>query len=196
MRSLYWFGPLAAALLTAAPVWADPLPGEGSRGVRILEAEEPPPPPPPPPEEAAPPPPAPPPVRPLRGPVIKACDRPFAETDLRLDSAPGFEKALAAKLRGGQRVVVDLASPYGDKSPAPAPLAKWLGEITASGGQVEVKQYCEGTRSLLGKWLAELFSPKPNYAYRAARKYNAVLHADAVDHVITQVEFTPRGAAQ
>lgn len=197
MRVILWCGVAAAALVAAAPVMADPaaapLQGEESRGVRILAPDDTGPPPIPPKAPAATPPP---PKVPLRAPVIQACQRPFAAPDLKLDDKPGFERRLGGKLRLRRRVVVDLAVPYGEKAAAPAALAPWLAEIQASGGTVQVKPYCEGTRSLFGDWLAELFATKPANPYRAARRYDAVLHADALDHVITQVEFTPRGATK
>ena len=196
MRSVFWCGPLAAAAVAmatavSAQVATEPLPGEGSRGVRILEAEET--------EPALPAPPPDAPKRqtaPLRTPIIKFCERPFAAPDLRLSDGAGFDKALAAKLRTRKRVVVDLATPYGERDVAPAALTPWLGEVQASGGSVETKQYCDATRGALTSWLVQLFTPKPANPYRTARRYNVVLHADALDHVITQVEFTPRPVAR
>ena len=175
---------VVALALPGAVAVAQPLNSENSRGVRILEAE-------PEPAPAAKPvatPPAPP-------RVLKFCDRPFDKPDLTLASA-SIDKDLAAGLKTRKRVVVDLTKPYKNDDAAPAAIAPWLAEVKAGGGQVTVKEYCEAARGALGTWLAKLFSAKPAPAveplYRPARQYDVILHADALDKVITQVEFAPK----
>lgn len=128
------------------------------------------------------------------GSVIKECPRPFAEPDLSLAAATdGFDKALAGKLRSRHPVVVDLAQPYKLGAAPPPVLVPWFSEIKASGGTVEISQYCQGARGAFGNWLAKLFGPKPSTAYKVAQGYDAKLHVNAVDQVVTQVEFVRRG---
>lgn len=174
---------------TPMPVITD----ENARGMRILpaEAEAPPPAPPPP----APPPPAPPPR--ASGPpvpVVQLCSRPVAQPDLTFAEGRAFDRALARKLKAGGVVTIDLPQPYAEKGEAPGTLSNWLAQVQAGGGAVTVKQYCEAARGSLTDWVAGLFTPKPGGVYRPARAYDAVLHTDALDHVITQIEFTPRAA--
>ncbi len=190
-------GPQQAQPQTAPPVHTT------SRGVRVLEAEpepEPTPapqaapesPPPPPPVEAPPMEPAPPPPPPHA--VINFCPRPFDAPDLRLVAGTDFDHALAAALKSGNRVVVDVDKPFPDHAAPPAMLGRWLGEVRAAGGTVTTKQYCEAARGALGSWLADLAAKWGGNVYRPARAYDVIMHADALDHVITQVEFSPKAS--
>lgn len=135
--------------------------------------------------------PAPPPM------VIKPCPLPFAQADLRTDTS-GFDRKLRGKLKPQARtVIVTLAAPYPASAEAPAPLGPWLNEVKASDGNVTVLPYCtQMTRGFFGKLMASLFGDKPKAPYKTARGYDAVLHANALDNVITQVEFVPRKPAQ
>lgn len=128
-------------------------------------------------------------------PVLKACDRPVAKPTLRFTDPARFGQALKAKLRRGRAVVVDLDTPYPADNEAPLPLGAWLNEVKQSGGTVSVAPYCQKGRGL-GGFFAKLFGGGPAEPYRAARRYDAVLHVDAVDQVVTQVEFAPRKAGQ
>ena len=111
-----------------------------------------------------------------------------------MGESASFDKALKSKLRRGRNVVtLDLAKPYAINTSAPAPLGPWLEEIKSSGGIVAVKSYCEGGRGFFD-FLAKMFESKPQNAYKAVRRYDAMLHVDAVDQVVTQIEFTPRAA--
>jgi len=129
-------------------------------------------------------------------PIIKLCSRPFAKPDLRLDV--DFDRRLGRQLRAQKALVIDLPQPYPERAAPPAALTPWLSEVEASGGTITVKQYCSAARGGLGSWLAKIGrvlrgnATAPN-RYAAARNYNVVLHSDALDKVITQVEFTPRG---
>lgn len=139
--------------------------------------------------------PAPPAPARLTAPVIKPCPRPFATPDLALGATPRFEKALRTRLAARRgRVVVDLAQPYAAGADAPAALAPWLEEVKASGGIVSVDQYCRRGRGAFGNFLKTLLGGASRNPYKAARSYDAVLHADALDMVVTQVEFVPRAA--
>lgn len=127
-------------------------------------------------------------------PVIKPCARPVASPDLQLP-ARNFDRQLAAKLRTGQAVSIDLATPFPQKETPPAPLNRWLIEVRNGGGEVAVEQYCDAGKGILGGWLAKLFGTADKEAiYKPARGYDAVLHADALDRVVTQVEFMPKAA--
>ncbi len=132
---------------------------------------------------------------PASPPVLKACDRPVAKPTLRFTDPARFDQALKAKLRRGRVVVVDLDTPYPADNEAPLPLGTWLNEVKQSGGTVSVAPYCQKGRGL-GGFFAKLFGGGPAEPYRAARRYDAVLHVDAVDQVVTQVEFAPRKAGQ
>jgi hypothetical protein len=185
---------------------ATPLPNVQGRGVRIVPADAPPP---------APVAPTPQPFKseapaavskpkpiaapgnrpPLPAPVIKPCARPIATPTLRFSDPSRFDRALKPKLRGSRSVSVDIESPYPAKNEAPAPLGAWLNEIKQSGGQVTVSTYCEGGRGF-GSFLARIFGGPPAEPYRAARRYDATLYVDAVDQIVTQVQFTPRKAAR
>lgn len=123
--------------------------------------------------------------------VLKACDRPVARPSLHFANPAGFDRALRGKLRRGKSVTVDLEIPYPADNEAPAPLGAWLNEVQKSGGLVTVAPYCQKGRGF-GDFFAKLFGGGPAEPYRAARRYDAVLHVDAVDQVVTQVEFTPR----
>lgn len=125
--------------------------------------------------------------------VLKACDRPVAKPTLRFADPARFDRALKGALRRGKTVVVDLDSPYPVANEAPAPLGAWLNEVEKSGGMVTVSPYCQKGRGL-GGFLAKLFGGGPADPYKAARAYDAVLHVDAVDQIVTQVEFAPRKA--
>jgi len=137
---------------------------------------------------------APAPIRHPQAPVIVVhfCSRPFSAPDLTLDASTDFERSLSRALRSKKRVVVDLSQTYPDKSPPPGALSPWLSEVKSAGGTVTVKQYCDAARGSLSSWFAEVFGGHPGSIYRPARQYDAILHADALDHVITQVEFTPK----
>ncbi len=183
-----------------------PLSGVNERGVRIIAPDAPPPAPvaptqqPPKPATPAaiskPKPTTVPGARPpLPLPVIKACTRPIANPTLRFSDPTRFDRALKAKLRGSRTVAVDIDSPYPAKNEAPAPLGAWLNEIKQSGGQVSVSTYCEGGRGF-GNFLARIFGGPSAGPYKAARRYDATLYVDAIDQIVTQVQFTPRKAAR
>jgi hypothetical protein len=126
--------------------------------------------------------------------VIKGCVRPIADPDLRVDAAADLQKQLKPRLRTHQRVVLDLIAPYTPQGGPPSGLAPWLDAVKGSGGTVSVAQYCEMTRGF-GDWLARMFATAPRDAsrsYSAARGYDVILHADALDRTVTQVEFVPR----
>lgn len=186
----------ALSISLAQPVTAvaqqnAPSSGAMGRGVRIIAPEETPPPPPPPPANtpsAAKPAPV---VSPTVPSVLKACVRPIADPTLRLSDGTGFDRSLRLRLRRGGLVTVDLATPYAASDPAPAPIGAWLGEIKASGGTVNTSAYCVKGRGL-GGFFAQLFASKPAEPYKAARRYDATLHVDALDQTVTQVSFTPR----
>jgi hypothetical protein len=127
--------------------------------------------------------------------VLKACDRPVAKPTLRFSDPARFDRALKGKLRRGKTVVVDLDSPYPVANEAPAPLGAWLNEIEKSGGMVTVAPYCQKGRGF-GGFFAKLFGGGPAEPYKAARTYDAVLHVDSVDQIVTQVEFAPRKASK
>lgn len=128
-------------------------------------------------------------------PVLKSCDRPVAKPTLRFTDPARFDQALKAKLRRGRAVVVDLDTPYPADNEAPLPLGAWLNDVKQSGGAVSVAPYCQKGRGF-GGFFAKLFGGGPAEPYKAARRYDAVLHVDAVDQVVTQVEFAPRKAGQ
>ncbi|WP_088190808.1 hypothetical protein [Sphingobium sp. Z007] len=128
-------------------------------------------------------------------PVLKACDRPVAKPTLRFTDPARFDRALKGKLRRGRPVVVDLDTPYPADNEAPLPLGAWLNEVKQSGGTVSVAPYCQKGRGF-GGFFAKLFGGGPAEPYKAARRYDAVLHVDAVDQVVTQVSFAPRKAGQ
>lgn len=189
----------ANALAQQGNVPTPPEPGAAGRGVRIVPAE-----PVSPPPVANPPQPvapvanavvADPAVAPgLAAPVaLKPCARPESRPTLRFDQPDGFDSRLRSKLRRGRTVVVDLANPYPADREAPLPLGAWLNEVKQSGGAVEVLPYCVKGRGL-GGFFAKLFGGGPAEPYKAARRYDAVLHVDALDQVVTQVSFTPRKA--
>ena len=125
-------------------------------------------------------------------PIIKPCDRPYAQTALRLDTDTRFARSLERIMKLRKPFVVDLAVPYASGGEIPAQLAPWLSEIKSSGGSVTVANYCNNTRGGFGNWLSRLFGGDPGKMYRPARLYDAVLHANSVDRVVTQVEFLPR----
>jgi hypothetical protein len=128
-------------------------------------------------------------------PVLKSCDRPFAKPTLRFAEPEGFDTTLRAALRRGRPVVIDLATPYPADREAPAPLGAWLNEVKQSGGIVSTAPYCQKGRGL-GGFFAKLFGGGPAEPYKAARRYDAVLHVDAVDQAVTQIEFAPRKAVK
>lgn len=128
-------------------------------------------------------------------PVLTACDRPVATPALRFSEQAQFDRLLRKKLRTGRAVTVDMDTPYPADREAPLPLGAWLNEIKQSGGSVSVAPYCQKGRGL-GGFFAKLFGGGPARPYKAARRYDAVLHVDAVDQVVTQVEFTPRKVGQ
>jgi hypothetical protein len=127
--------------------------------------------------------------------VLKPCDRPVAKPTLRFSDPARFDRSLKAKLRRGKPVVVDLDAPYPVANEAPAPLGAWLNEIEKSGGMVTVSPYCQKGRGF-GGFFAKLFGGEPAEPYKAARVYDAVLHVDSVDQIVTQVEFAPRKASK
>lgn len=137
------------------------------------------------------------PSTPVAGPVIKFCNRPFAQPALKLGA--DLDRRLASELRARKTLVVDLPQPFPERAAPPAALAPWLSEVEAAGGTVTVKQYCSAAKGGLGSWLTKISrvlrgDGKTANPYAAARNYNVVLHADALDRVITQVEFTPKAA--
>ncbi len=191
-----------AALACAGAAFAQVTPpaGEGAppevpadantRGVRVLRPEAPPVP------DRVTPTPAPTPPAPTPTPLIKLCERPFTASDVRWDGVSRLDRELSRKLKQNKRVIVDLAQPYPERAAAPAGLTRWLSEVKRSGGSVTVKQYCKAARGGLGSWLAELAeSLGGGSTYRPARRYDVVLHTDALDKVVTQVEFVPRTTA-
>ena len=125
--------------------------------------------------------------------------RPVAAPDLRLGNDSVAASQLAARLRRGNRVSIELATPYPARAETPPPLSPWLSAVKASGGSVDIVPYCDkGSRGFF-KSLSALFGPAdPGKAYRPARNYNVVLHNDVRSRTITQVEFVPRmaGAAK
>ncbi len=130
----------------------------------------------------------------LPAPVIKSCARPIADPDLHVDAAADFQRQLRPRLRMRQRVVLDLSAPYAAQAAPPAGLAPWIDAVKGSGGSVSVAQYCQMTRGF-GDWLARMFATTPrdpSRAYDAAHGYDMILHADALDRTVTQVEFVPR----
>jgi hypothetical protein len=178
-----------------------PAAGASGRGVRILPAETPPPTPVTNPQQgvvpaanAVTPKPAPG-VGPAAPPVLKSCERPNARPTLRFTETEGFDATLRAALRRGRPVVVDLATPYPADREAPAPLGAWLNEVKQSGGTVSMAPYCQKGRGL-GGFFAKLFGGGPAEPYKAARRYDAVLHVDAVDQAVTQIAFAPRKAVK
>lgn len=201
MRRKLLFAALATGLAGAALAQtAQPVRGGSvrSRGVIILRPEAQPvsvPPSPPPagdPSASSRPVPKPP-----IAPVIKSCARPFPTPDVQLDDPAVFRAALAARLRQGGRVVVNLAKPYPEDKLPPDTLTPWFDEIRGSGGAVTVVSYCQQSRDAFGGLLARIFGGgnDPGRPYRAARRYDAVLHIDALDQAVTQVEFRPRAMA-
>ncbi|WP_420143893.1 hypothetical protein [Sphingobium sp.] len=128
-------------------------------------------------------------------PVLKSCDRPVARPTLRFGDPARFDSAFKAKLRGGRSVVVDIDTPYPADNEAPLPLGAWLNEVKQSGGTVTIAPYCVKGRGI-GGFFAKLFGGGPAEPYKAVRRYDAVLHVDAVDQNVTQIEFTPRKAAR
>jgi len=128
-------------------------------------------------------------------PVLKGCDRPIAKPTLRFANPASFDQAFKAKLRRGRAVVVDLDTPYPADKEAPLPLGAWLNEVKQSGGAVTVAAYCQKGRGF-GGFFTKLFGGPPAEPYKAIRRYDAVLHVDAVDQVVTQVEFAPRKVGQ
>lgn len=128
-------------------------------------------------------------------PVLKSCDRPVRKPTLRFGDGVAFDQALKSKLRRGRTVVVDMDTPYAADREAPLPLGAWLNEVKQSGGTVSIAPYCQKGRGF-GGFFANLFGGGPAQPYKAARRYDAVLHVDAVDQVVTQVEFAPRKAAR
>lgn len=129
---------------------------------------------------------------------LKPCARPLAQPALSFADPAALDGPLRSKLRrGSAQVVLDIAHPYKASAEAPTPLSAWLNEVKQSGGAVEVKPYCQQGGRGFGKFFANLFGGgKPAEPYKAARKYDATLYVDALDQVVTQVEFTRRKAAR
>ncbi|MEJ7934366.1 hypothetical protein WG907_08880 [Sphingobium sp. AN558] len=127
--------------------------------------------------------------------VLKPCDRPIAKPALRFADPAGFDRLMRGKLRGGRAVAIDLETPYPVSNEAPAPLGAWLNEIQKSGGMITVAPYCQKGRGF-GDFLTRIFGGGPAEPYKAARKYDAVLHVDSIDQVVTQLEFIPRQAGR
>lgn len=184
---------------------ADGAPVETGRGVRIIPAETA-----APPSVAKPPQPAPPaanavkpaPATMVSGhppappvPVLKPCDRPIARPAVRFSDPARLDRTLRGKLRGGRTVVVDMETPYPVKNEAPAPLGAWLNEVEKSGGTITVSPYCQKGRGI-GGFFARIFGGEPAEPYKAARRYDAILHVDSIDQIVTQVEFTRRKATR
>ncbi|MET0372063.1 MAG: hypothetical protein ABW039_11895 [Sphingobium sp.] len=190
---------------TTPPVTGDATPGASGRGVRVIAPDAP-----------APEPVAPQQYKPAESkvnavkpaiattstagirpspPVLKACDRPIAQPALSFSDPTRLDKSLRSKLRRGQRVALDMPTPYPVSSEAPAPLGAWLNEVKQTGGAVTVSPYCQKGRGF-GNFLSKIFGGSPAEPYKAARKYDVTLYVDAVDQVVTQVEFTRRKADQ
>ena len=165
---------VAPAPVAPAPVTADPAPSPPPTVAATVTTH-----------------PAPAPIR-----VLHFCDRPFAQPDLTLGSDANFDQDLSRALKTHAHIVVDLTQPYPDQGAAPAALEPWLAEVKANGGLITVKQYCEAARGNLGSWLASILGIHAGGLYRTARQYDVILHTDALDHVITQVEFSPKPGAR
>jgi hypothetical protein len=131
-------------------------------------------------------------------PQPRHCPRPFAATDLALqpNGQPAqFDSALRSRLQARPpRVTIDIAQPFPLETEGPAPLAAWLKEARAKGGLVTVDQYCEAPRGLF-TWLRKVFGGGAQSGYDAVDGYDAVLHADGANGVVTQVEFRLRSGA-
>lgn len=131
------------------------------------------------------------PPRPAPLPALQPCARPVAQPTLRFDDPADFDAQLRAQLKGRKTVTVDLATPYPIGREAPAPLGAWLNEVKTSGGTVAVTPYCNKGRGF-GNLFASIFGGGPATPYKAARRYDAVLHVDTLDQVVTQISFAPR----
>lgn len=174
---------LATMLLTVSGEAADAEKSPGTRGVEVLRPT------------AKPPVPAP---TPSPVPQPRTCPRPFARTDLSLrpsDRPAAFDAALRSQLQARTpRITIDMASPFALGTEGPPPLSAWLTEAKAKGGIVSVDQYCEAPRGLFN-WLRKVFSGGAQSGYDAVDGYDAILHADGANGVVTQVEFRLRSGA-
>ena len=116
--------------------------------------------------------------------VLRPTDRPAA-----------FDTALRSWLQArAPRVTIDMANPFALGTEGPPPLSAWLTEAKAKGGIVSVDQYCEAPRGLFG-WLRKVFGGGAQSGYDAVDGYDAILHADGANGVVTQVEFRLRTGA-
>jgi len=176
---------LATALLIASGEAAYAEKSPGTRGVEVLRPT------------AKPPAPAPTPTPSLQ-PAPRTCPRPIAGTDLTLrpnDRPAAFDTALRSRLQArAPRVTIDMANPFALGTEGPPPLSAWLTEAKAKGGIVSVDQYCEAPRGLFG-WLRKVFGGGAQSGYDAVDGYDAILHADGANGVVTQVEFRLRTGA-
>jgi hypothetical protein len=186
-RVLVLITPLAAAVSTAGLAQDQTTTGApdqpmGSRGVIVLHPK---------PADAT----TTPVATPVPAPVVKACDRPFAKPDIVLARSAHFHSALQGRLaRKSGPVVVSLARPFPVGGSTPAELVPWLNEVKASGGLVSVDTYCQDSRGFMAM-LRSLFGKPAGPSFAAVDGYDAVLHVDGLDGVVTQVEFRPRSAS-
>jgi hypothetical protein len=131
-------------------------------------------------------------------PPPRNCPRPFATTDVTLranDRQSQFDGALRGRFQTkAPKVTIDLAEPFPLGSEGPPILSAWLREAKARGGIVSVDQYCEAPRGLF-TWLRKVFGAAEQTGYAAVDGYDAVLHADGANGVVTQVEFRRRAGA-
>lgn len=105
-----------------------------------------------------------------------------------------FTSRLRARLASGQQsIIVDIDKPFPPRADAPALLAPWLNEVKATGGSITIAQYCQDSRGFFS-FLKKLFGGGEADGYAAAARYDAVLHLDGLDQVVTQVQFKRRAA--
>lgn len=123
------------------------------------------------------------------------CPPPFSEVDLIFSERADFDARLADRLQGRPaRLVLAVGQPYPEKDVPPGSLPKWFAEVQAAGGKVETRQYCDAARGGLRAWLAKLFRPSAtaNALYKKARGYDVVIHVEALDKKVHQIEWTRR----
>ena len=133
-------------------------------------------------------------VVPATHPVVRACERPFSRADITL-GARSFDRRLAAALKSGAPVLVDVADPYDQAGEPPAELSPWLSASKAGGGAVTVTPYCTSGRGVFRDWVEDVVGHVSGRIYRPARNYDVVLYADAARRKVTQVQFKPKSPA-
>lgn len=133
-------------------------------------------------------------VTPVTHPLVKPCDRPYAQGDFSLGTAR-FDRDLSTALKAGRTVVVDLPRPFDQSSPPPPALSPWLSAAKAGGGAVTVSPYCLGGRGVFRDWLADVVAHLTGSVYQPARGYDVTLYADASKRQVTQVQFRPKSSA-